>query len=101
MDVNCPSHKHLILSLSLSLSDTVNNQSACYEHPQYFALLPHRCMWKLMDVNVVAPTVMTHMLLPQMVERQRGAVINVCSAASLTPPTPLQTAYIATSVSVI
>lgn len=56
-------------------------------------------MWELMDVNVVAPTVMTHMLLPQMVKRGRGAIINVCSMAALTPPTPLLTAYTATAVS--
>ena len=76
----------------------MNNQAVHYEHPQYFALVPHRCMWELMDVNVVAPTVLTHMLLPQMVERRRGAIINICSMAAMTPPTPLLTAYTATSV---
>lgn len=56
-------------------------------------------MWELIDVNVVAPTVMTHMLLPQMVERGRGAIINVCSLAAVSPPTPLLTEFTATSVS--
>ena len=93
------SHTHTHTHIhSLSLCHAVNNQAVHYEHPQYFALVPHRCMWELMDVNMVAPTVLTHMLLPQMVERRRGAIINVCSMAAMTPPTPLLTAYTATSV---
>ena len=38
------------------------------------------------------------MLLPQMLERKRGAIINVCSSVSCVPPIPLTTGYTATMV---
>lgn len=41
---------------------------------------------------------MTHMLLPQMLERKRGVIINVCSSVSCVPPIPLTTGYTATMV---
>ena len=78
---------------------TVNNVAIRYDHPQYFALLPHQRLWQLIDVNVAAPTAMVHMLLPQMVQRRRGVIINVCSIASCTPPIPLTSGYTATMVS--
>ena len=43
-------------------------------------------------------TQMTYLLLPQMLERERGAVINVCSQISCFPPTPLLSAYTASMV---
>ena len=41
---------------------------------------------------------MTHMLLPQMLERKRGAIINICSGVTCAPPIPLSTGYTATMV---
>ena len=38
---------------------------------------------------------MTHIVLPRMLERGRGAIINVSSSLSQVPPTPLLAAYTA------
>jgi len=76
----------------------VNNVAVTYDHPQYFCLVPHQRMWQLVDVNVTAVTVMTHMCLPHMIERGRGAIINVASILSCTPPVPLTAEYTATMV---
>lgn len=77
----------------------MNDVAIRYDHPQYFALVPHQRMWQMMDANVTAITVMTHLLLPQMLERERGAIINVCSVAASTPPIPLTAEYTASMVS--
>lgn len=76
----------------------VNNVSVCYDHPQYFALVPHQKVWQIVNINISAVTMMSHMLLPQMLERGRGAIINVCSLAACTPPIPLTAEYTASIV---
>ncbi|MFA3877938.1 SDR family NAD(P)-dependent oxidoreductase [Streptomyces sp. MMCC 100] len=57
-----------------------------------FAAADPGLLTKVIDVNVVAPTVLAHAALPHMTARGRGAVINVASllafAGSL-PPVPL------------
>src|SRR6266446_4305067 len=42
---------------------------------------------RIIQVNIVAPTLLTRLLLPQMVARKRGAILNVSSAPSF-PPLP-------------
>ncbi len=79
-------------------SCTVNNVAIRYDHPQYFALLPHNRMWQLLFVNVTAPCVLSHMILPQMIDRRRGAIINVCSNIAAAPTTPLMAGYTACMV---
>lgn len=51
-----------------------------------------------MKANIVAVTKVTKLVLPAMVERQKGVVINIGSASSAIP-SPLLTVYAATKVS--
>ncbi|KAK3591883.1 hypothetical protein CHS0354_005089 [Potamilus streckersoni] len=73
----------------------VNNVGVMYEYPQYFLDVPEERLWQIILVNVSAATMMTHMILPQMVERKRGAVVMVSSGAC-TKITPQMTVYAAT-----
>ncbi|XP_074660761.1 inactive hydroxysteroid dehydrogenase-like protein 1 isoform X1 [Tubulanus polymorphus] len=73
----------------------VNNVGVMYSYPQYFLDVPEEKLWQLVYVNVIAATIMTHMVMPQMVKRGRGAVINISSGSCL-KPTPQMTAYSAT-----
>jgi short-subunit dehydrogenase len=41
--------------------------------------------WKLMRVNLFAPIRLTHAVLPAMVARKSGAIVNVASMAAVTP----------------
>ena len=83
-----------------------------------YALLPLQRLWQLISRNIAPMTMvkthrytlqlqlfpllqMTHLVLPAMVERRRGAIINVSSSLSTAPPTPLLGAYSATMVTCV
>lgn len=70
----------------------VNNVGVFYTHPDYFANLTWDKIWELINVNIGAATMMVHMVLPGMVERKKGAIVNI-SSMSCCQPTPLMTAY--------
>ncbi|OWF47111.1 inactive hydroxysteroid dehydrogenase-like protein 1 [Mizuhopecten yessoensis] len=73
----------------------VNNVGVMYDYPQPFLEVPTEMLWQLINVNVATATMMTHMILPQMVQRCKGAVVMV-SAGSCDKITPLTTVYSAT-----
>ncbi|XP_062596817.1 very-long-chain 3-oxoacyl-CoA reductase-like, partial [Saccostrea cucullata] len=47
---------------------------------------------KIINVNITSVTMMTSIVMPAMVERKKGAVINISSAGGV-HPIPLQTVY--------
>ena len=63
--------------------------------PGYYA----RTAWKdqrdFLQVLVTAPCELTHALLPGMIERRFGRIVNVASVAGLIPGTPGHTLYAA------
>ncbi len=77
----------------LTIGGLVNN--AGYGVPGYYA----RTSWKdqkdFLQVLVIAPCELTHALLPAMLERQFGRIVNVASVAGLIPGTPGHTLYAA------
>lgn len=70
----------------------VNNVEISYDHPEYFHELEEDRVEKLVRLNIDATNWMTHMVLPKMVGKRRGAIVNMSSAASLVPG-PLLAAY--------
>ncbi|CAB3231525.1 unnamed protein product [Arctia plantaginis] len=73
----------------------VNNVGINYEYMMPLCELPPSKSWELINVNVGAVTAMTRLVLPGMVERGRGALVNVSSGSEL-QPLPLMTIYAAT-----
>jgi hypothetical protein len=77
----------------LAIDGLVNN--AGYGVPGYYA----RTQWKdqedFLRVLVIAPCELTHALLPGMMERRFGRIVNVASLAGLMPGTPGHTLYAA------
>jgi len=65
----------------LDVGVLVNNVGVSYQFPKYFSELNEEEVAGLMEMNVNSTTWMTHMILPGMMERKRGAVVNIASAA--------------------
>lgn len=73
----------------------VNNVGKQYEYPMFLAEVPKKDLWDIININVGATTQMTRLVLPGMVERGKGAIVNV-SSGSEAQPLPLMTVYAAT-----
>ncbi|NXY49179.1 HSDL1 protein, partial [Ceuthmochares aereus] len=70
----------------------VNNVGIFYSYPDYFTNLSEDILWDMINVNITSANMMTRIVLPGMVEKKRGAIVNV-SSASCCQPTPMLTAY--------
>jgi len=70
----------------------VNNVGLAFGHPKFFDETPVDQYWAQMNVNIGSALALTRMVLPQMVGRGRGAVVNMGSKAALRPM-PLLSTY--------
>ncbi|XP_022820931.1 inactive hydroxysteroid dehydrogenase-like protein 1 [Spodoptera litura] len=73
----------------------VNNVGVNYDYPMPLCEASPTKLWELINVNVGGVTAMCRVVLPGMVQRGRGAVVNVSSGSEL-QPLPLMTVYAAT-----
>lgn len=91
-DPQAPTRIHTALTgLGLHVDVLINNAGGGIK--QIFT----RAAWSehagLLQVQVVAPAHLTHLLLPAMVERGYGRIIHVASLAGLMPGAPTSTLY--------
>lgn len=75
----------------LTIDGLINN--AGYGVPGTFLSEPWKTHAEFLQVMLVAPTELSHRLLPGMVERQYGRIVNVASLAGLVPSTAGHTLY--------
>jgi len=80
---------------SLEVGVLVNNVGMSYPYPEYFAELSHSDVQAMISLNVTSTTLMTHIALPKMVERKKGAIVCISSAASQLPANPMLAQYAA------
>lgn len=76
----------------------VNNAGVLCEGD--FVAIPLESHLRLLEINVVALTTLTRLLLPAMIERRRGRILNVASTASFAP-VPRLAAYAAAKAYVL
>lgn len=65
-----------------------------YEHPETLDLVSEELLWDLLTVNMGSVTMLTRKVLPQMIGRRRGAIVNLGSSSEL-QPLPTMTVYAA------
>lgn len=75
----------------------VNNVGRSYDHAEYLDLMTNEQIDSLVRMNITSTNRMTKMVLSGMVERRKGAIVNIGSAAgSIYTGDPLYTVYSAT-----
>lgn len=80
------------LLAGLDIGVLVNNVGVSYPYPQYFNELTDERVEELMVLNVNSTTWMTRIVLPGMMDRKRGAIVNMSSAAGVSV-SPLLSGY--------
>ena len=74
-----------------------NNAGVMYDSPNRFLDQPEDKVWQHVRVNIAAVLMMTRAVLPGMIKRRRGLVINMSSIAAY-KPLPLMGVYSASKV---
>ncbi|OCT82029.1 hypothetical protein XELAEV_18024537mg [Xenopus laevis] len=81
----------------LEIGVLVNNVGISYEYPEYFLEIPdlENTLDKMININIMSVCQMTRLVLPGMLGRGKGVVLNISSASGMYP-VPLLTVYSAT-----
>lgn len=67
----------------LEVGVLVNNVGASYRYPRFFHELPDEEVQELLTMNIDSTVWMTRMVLPGMLQRKKGAIVNISSGSAL------------------
>ncbi|XP_056382383.1 inactive hydroxysteroid dehydrogenase-like protein 1 isoform X2 [Hyla sarda] len=75
-----PSIREALRNLDVGI--LVNNAGVFDENPERIVEIPEDKVWDTIHVNVASAVMMAHIVLPGMVEKKRGAIVNVISGSA-------------------
>ncbi|KAG8437722.1 hypothetical protein GDO86_008436 [Hymenochirus boettgeri] len=67
----------------------VNCLGELFEYPQCLTLCTEEKLWETINVNISAATIMVNIVIPGMVKRKRGAIVNVSFRSWCRPTYPM------------
>ncbi|KAJ8773674.1 hypothetical protein K2173_005920 [Erythroxylum novogranatense] len=81
----------------LDVGILINNAGVAYPYPQYFHELDSEIMQRVMKVNAESATWVIRAVIPGMMKKKKGAIVNIGSGSSVVLPSyPLYSIYAAT-----
>lgn len=84
-------------SEGIDVGVVVNNVGISYPYARFFHEVDEELLKNLIKVNVVGTTKVTQAVLPGMLKRKKGAIVNIGSGAAIVIPSdPLYAVYAAT-----
>lgn len=69
----------------LQVGVLVNNAGMSYDHPELFTNITEETITNILQLNVAATTAIARAVLPGMMERRKGVIINISSTAAAIP----------------
>ncbi|XP_043277462.1 very-long-chain 3-oxoacyl-CoA reductase [Venturia canescens] len=69
----------------LEVGVLINNAGASYDHPEIFTHVTEETIARILQLNVAAVTGVARAVLPGMMERRKGIVVNISSTAGAIP----------------
>jgi 17beta-estradiol 17-dehydrogenase / very-long-chain 3-oxoacyl-CoA reductase len=78
----------------LEVGILINNVGMAYPYPEYYLDMPNgdKLCQDMISCNIMSVTMMMRIVMPQMVERKKGVVVNMASLGAVAP-TPLMCVY--------
>ena len=86
-------------SQNIKIDYLINN--AGFSQQGYFHEIDWHVEESMIMVNIMALVELTHLVLPEMIKRNEGKILNVASSAAFAPGGPLQTMYFATKAFIV
>jgi 17beta-estradiol 17-dehydrogenase / very-long-chain 3-oxoacyl-CoA reductase len=81
----------------LDVGVLINNVGMSYPYARFYHEVDEELLKNLIKINVEATSKVTHAVLPGMLKRKRGAIVNIGSGAAIVIPSdPLYAVYAAT-----
>jgi 17beta-estradiol 17-dehydrogenase / very-long-chain 3-oxoacyl-CoA reductase len=86
---------------NLDVGVLINNAGMSYDHPEYLHDVDLMTIGSIVSINCAALARMAHVVLPGMISRKRGCIVNISSASAAVTACPMLAVYAASKSFVV